>query len=149
MFKYRLNPLINYRKSLEEKQQVALADANREVLAETNWLGKLQDSRVQSKLWKAEVCKTDTAPETLLLYDEYLLGLDRDIAYRTILERQAMAKANVERNKLNELVKHRRILELHRDRLKSRYEREEARKETLQSDEISTARFIRQTKENE
>ncbi len=146
MFRYRLQPLLRYRKILEEEQQRVLAMANRELMAEINLGKELESSRREAMKWKMEIYKTAPDSKHLVMYDNYITGLDSDIARNGERKRLAQLKADLEREKLIELVKKRRTIELHRDRLEERFNEEEARKERIQADEIATMRFVRAEK---
>ncbi len=146
MFRYRLQPLLRYRKNLEEEQQRVLAVANRELIAEINLGKELESSRREAMKWIMEIYKTAPDSKHLVMYDNYIAGLDFDIARNGERQRLAQLKAGVEREKLLELVKKRRTIELHRDRLEERYNEEEARKERIEGDEIAMMRFARAEK---
>jgi len=149
MFRYRLEPLLRYRKNLEEQQQRELAVANRVHMANINFINEKQRQREKTMRWISEMFKDPTAPEHLALYDNYMAGLELDIKNGKAHASESLKAVNAERHKLGELVKKRRTIELHRDRLKERYEREEARKERIQSDEMALAVHSRSEREKE
>ncbi len=149
MFRYRLEPLLRYRKNLEEQQQRVLAVANRSHMANISFINEKERQRAKTMEWVSEMFKDQTDPEHLALYDNYMAGLELDIRKGKIHASQSLEAVNAERLKLGELVKKRRTIELHRDRLKERYEREEARKERVQSDEIALAVYSRFEREKE
>lgn len=140
MFRYRLEPLLRYRKILEDDQQRALAIANRTVYVQINKIKELENSREEAMKWRSKIHETSTDSPHLLLYDKYLDGVAYDLIFHKELKRITQLKVDSEREKLLELVKKRRTIELHRDRLKERYDEEESRKERIEGDEIATMR---------
>lgn len=141
MFRYRLEPLLRYRKNLEDDQQRALAIANRLMFAETNQIKALESRQLEVMEWKADISKTHPDIRKLAIYDDYLAGVRMDISLHNELRKMAKVKVDQEREKLLELVKKRKTIELHREQLKERYEEEENRKERIQSDEMTLMRF--------
>lgn len=150
MFRYRLQPLLRYRKNLEDDQQRQLAAANRELFRELGVISDREKKRLAAMariLRGYEEGRQD--PGILVLYDRYLDGLSMDAANAAQRAERARLRADVERQKLMELVKKRRTLELHRDRLKERYDKEEDRSERIASDEMAIMRHSRPRRENE
>lgn len=88
-------------------------------------------------------------PRTLVLYDRYMDGLAVDATNASHRADRARLRVDTERQKLMELVKKRRTLELHRDRLKERYDKEEDRSERIANDEMAIMRHSRSRRENE
>lgn len=140
MFRYRLEPLLKYRKSLEENQQRSLAIANRALYIQRDKIMGLEKSRKEAMTWRSKIHEVSVNSPYLLLYDNYLDGVIFDIKFHTELQRITELKADSEREKLIELVKKRRTIELHRDREKERYNEEESRKERIQNDEMAIMR---------
>lgn len=140
MFKYRLEPLLKYRKSLEENQQRQLAIANRALYVQKDKITGLKASRKEAMAWRSKVHEESTNSPYLLLYDNYLDGVAFDIKFHSELERVTELKVDSEREKLIEFVKKRRTIELHREKENERYSQEEARKERIQNDEMAIMR---------
>jgi len=141
MFRYRLAPLLRYRKNLEEQQQRALAETNRHYLAEIARVHELEGKRSDAMTWRTELYRVSPKSKYLKLYDYFMTGVNVDIAFAGKRTLAALQAVNAERAKLLELVKNRRTIELHRDRLKERYDLEEARKERAAADEMAITRF--------
>lgn len=140
MFRYRLEPLLKYRKSLEDNQQRSLAICNRALYAQKSKIVGLEKSRSEAMTWRTKIHEVSVNSPYLILYDKYLDGVNFDIKFHTELQRVAGLKVASERKKLIELVKKRRTIELHRDKDKERYNKEQSRKERIQSDEMATMR---------
>ncbi|VAX17780.1 hypothetical protein MNBD_NITROSPINAE03-249 [hydrothermal vent metagenome] len=140
MFRYRLEPLLRYRKSLEDDQQRALAMANRGLYVQMNKIKELENSRQEAMTWRLKIHEVSTSSPHLLLYDKYLDGVNFDIKFHQELRRVTQLNVDLERKKLLDLVKKRRTIELHRDRLKERYNKEESRRERIENDEMAIMR---------
>jgi len=140
MFRYRLEPLLRYRKSLEDDQQRALAIANRGLYVQINKITELENSRDAAMTWRLKIHEASTHSPHLLLYDKYLDGVNFDIKFHQELRRVTQLNVDLERKKLLDLVKKRRTIELHRDRLKERYSKEQSRKERIENDEMAIMR---------
>ncbi|VAX17649.1 hypothetical protein MNBD_NITROSPINAE04-1775 [hydrothermal vent metagenome] len=140
MFRYRLEPLLKYRKSLEDDQRRALAIANRGLYVQINKIKQLENSRQEAMVWRLKIHEASTNSPHLLLYDKYLDGVNFDIKFHEELRRVTQLNVDLERKKLFDLVKKRRTIELHRDRLKESYSKEQSRKERIEYDEMAIMR---------
>jgi len=143
MFRYRLEALLKYRKSLEEDQQRNLAIANRGLSVQMNKIEELKNSREEAMTWRLKIHDVSTNSPHLLLYDKYIDGVSFDLKFHKELKRVTQLKVDLERGKLLDLVKKRRTIELHRDGLKERYNKEESRKERIENDEMAIMRARR------
>ena len=143
MFKYRLEPVLRYRKNLEEQGIRGVAGANRKYMTETRSLGAINDMKGDAMDWMRDIY--NTAPEARLfhLYNNWVKGLNSDIFFGQRKLEGAKKKLDEERGKLIELVKRRRVMELHRDKLKERHDKEQDRIERNQADELAMSLFAR------
>jgi len=137
MFRYRLDPLLKFRKLKEDRQRRALAEAARR-LAQVQGINERTGARRDNAiLERAKVYDTTKSPLDLDLYDHFIAGLESDLrqgARQAALEQRA---ADTERSRLTALVKARRTLELHRDNLREAYDAEEARVERIEAGEMA------------
>jgi len=144
MFRYRLDALLRYRKSVEEERQRTLAEANRAYLSKQGEGDSAQSSKQAAIASMKEQVATLDKSELFELYYRYIAGVNADIMMANIETQHAHNLMKIEQEKLAEAVKQRRIIELHRDRQKEAYDREELRKERITEDEIATTRYKRE-----
>ncbi|MBI4665471.1 MAG: flagellar export protein FliJ [Nitrospinae bacterium] len=143
MFRYRLEPLLRYRKTLEDERKRGLAEANRRYYEE---LEKIDHMEHEKSAVMGEVTHMmQTAPDAgmLIFYDSYMKGVKTDIKYESEQAEQALQIVDMERQKLIEAVKKKKIIEAHREREWERYDAEESRKERIGADEMALMRFSR------
>ncbi|MBF0169658.1 MAG: flagellar export protein FliJ [Nitrospinae bacterium] len=143
MFRYRLQTLLRYRKTVEEEAQRSLGAANRHALAIAQRLGALERER-EAKMdeKRARIGQIDNAA-MLALYDNFFRGSSHDAWEERARKRQADEIVEMERQKLVEAMKGRKILESHRDLMKTRYDEDEQKKERMAADEMASVRFGR------
>ncbi|VAX20169.1 hypothetical protein MNBD_NITROSPINAE02-1233 [hydrothermal vent metagenome] len=149
MFRYRLQALLRYRKILEEKQQRALAAANRnygEKLKAVVDIKRLV-SDTQERLADEFANIHDT--QTLKLYYNFFAGSQFALDEKKHVADAALQIVEMERETLVGRVKNRRIIETHRQRVKERFDEEENKKERVMYDEISLNMFVKSKPENE
>lgn len=141
MFQYRLETLLKYRKTLEDEGKRALAEANRRYLEETAAIDGLHAKKAEMMGMIREMTAKNPDARMLMIYDGYLNGYDADLKYEMAKADQAREVMEMERQKLVEAMKKRRIIEHHKEMLKERYEAEESQKERIQADEMTLMRF--------
>jgi flagellar FliJ protein len=141
MFRYRLETLLKYRKTLEDDGKRTLAEANRRYLEESSRIDGLNAKKAEMMAMVGEMMANSPDAGMLMIYDGYLNGYDTDIKDETAKADQARKLMEIERQKLVETMKKRRIIEHHKEMLKARYNAEESRKERIQADEMTSARF--------
>ncbi len=149
MFRYKLEPLLKYRKTLEDERQRSLAEANRHYFAELGRAKEIESERSNVLNRMKEAMKTISDPETLKLYDNYLAGSDINID--AINEKVETVKqiVDIERETLVECVKNRKIIETHRKRMEERYIRDESRRERQMYDEVAITMYMYKEKSGE
>lgn len=141
MFQYRLETLLRYRKTLEDEGKRALAEANRRYMEETAVIDGLHAKKAEMMGMIREMTAKSPDARMLMIYDGYLNGYDADLKYEMAKADQAREFMEMERQKLVEVMKKRRIIEHHKETLKERYDAEESRKERIQADEMTLMRF--------
>ncbi len=143
MFRYRLQTLLRYRQTLEDDAQRSLAEANRHALAIAERLNAIDHERDEKMKEKRERLATMDNAALFALYDNFNRGKKFDAWEERRRKEHADEIVEMERQKLVEAVKGRKILETHRTRMKERYDDEEQRKERMQADEMASVRFGR------
>lgn len=143
MFRYRLQTLLKYRQTLEDEAQRSLASANRHALAIAERIGAIERERADKMEEKQRLLPTIHKAATLALYDNFLRGKKLDAWEERDRKRHADEMVEMERQKLVEAVKGRKILETHRTRLKERYDDDEMKKERMAADEMASVRYGR------
>ncbi|MBI5815800.1 MAG: flagellar export protein FliJ [Nitrospinae bacterium] len=143
MFRYRLEALLRYRKTLEDDRKRAFAEANRHYQAEISEMRRLEQERRDVMEMTEKKMSIGVDRNTMELYDMYMAGAAVNIADAAKRVEGAGQIAEMEREKLVEAMKKRRIMEHHRETLKERHNAEEDRKERLFADEVALLRFSR------
>lgn len=141
MFQYRLETLLKYRKTREDEGKRALAEANRRYLEESARIDGLNAKKAEMTAMIREMAAKSPDAGMLMIYDGYLDGYEADLKDEMAKADQARVLMEMERQKLVEVMKKRRIIEHHKEMLKERYEAEESRKERIQADEMTLMRF--------
>jgi flagellar FliJ protein len=141
MFQYRLETLLKYRKTREDEGKRALAEANRRYLEESAMIDGLNAKKAEMMAMIGEMTAKNPDARMLMIYDGYLNGYEADLINETAKAAQAREVMEMERQKLVEAMKKRRIIERHKELLKERYETEESHKEQIQADEMTLMRF--------
>jgi len=124
MFRYRLEPLLRYRKALEDEQRRSLAIANRQYLTEMMAVHKLEIDRAHAMKTLDEGLMAMKDANVMRIYDDYLRGSAAEIREEKEKADQTLQIVEMEREKLIERMKKRRIIEAHRERLNDRYKLE-------------------------
>ncbi|VAX22297.1 hypothetical protein MNBD_NITROSPINAE01-883 [hydrothermal vent metagenome] len=143
MFRYGLEPLLRHRKTLEDEQQRSLATANRHYLAETGKIRELESEQRHTMEKMTGAISNIKNSATFFIYDNYMAGSKSNLQKTSEKAEQIKQIVDMEREALIEKVKSRKVIELHRQRTKDRYLKEEARKELAMYDEISVQRHQR------
>ncbi len=135
-YTFKLEPLLNYKKRLEEVAQQALAKKIAELAAARQAMERLQAARQE---YLREIMKTRgqgiPAPQ-YLLYVDYLKTLERKIE-RQVEEIQGLDQAvAVARQKLLQVSREKKTIEKVRERDFRAFMQEAARLEQKQNDEL-------------
>ncbi len=143
MFKYRLDPLLQFRKMKEEEAQRGLAEADRVYYGFVNEGERALGRKVESILALSKKIGDIVNPRLLGLYDNFRLGMNADAEKSGRQAISAMEIVDMERDKLVQIMKSKKTLELHKEMLGKRYNDEITRKERIESDDIAMTRFGR------
>ncbi len=144
MFKYKLEPLLSFRKREEEGKMRELALINSELVANSDEMERLKKSRQENAEKLTEISATVKEVGTLRVYDDYLKGCEMDILKALFKDEEINKRLSAKRDELVEYVRRRRSLELYRERLKERYDLNEKRKEQAELDEIGSQMSLRE-----
>lgn len=143
MFRYRLDPLLQFRKMKEEEAQRGLAEADRVYYGFVSEGEKALGRKVESILALSKKIGDIANPHLLSLYDNFWLGMNESAAKSGRQAHAALEIVDMERDKLVQIMKSRKTIELHKEMLEKRYNDEAARKERIESDDIAMTRFGR------
>ncbi len=149
MFRYRLQALLRYRKLLEEKQQRALAAANRNYFEKQKDVDDINKAVCDTQKKLADDFANIHDTQTLKLYYNYFSGSQFALKEKKHVAQAALQIVDMERETLIGRVKNRRIIETHREKVKQRFDEEENKKERVMYDEISLNMFVQSKAENE
>jgi flagellar FliJ protein len=141
MFRYRLETLLRYRKTREDEGKRALAEASRRYLEESAMIDGLNAKKAEMMAMIGEMAAQSPDAGMLMIYDGYLNGYEAELKDEMEKADQARVLMDMERQKLVEAMKKRRIIEHHKEMLKERYDADESRKERIQADEMTLMRF--------
>lgn len=144
MFRFRLQPLLNFRKRQEEEKQRELAVVNRELVGAQDNLEKFYAQRKQAVEKLDEISSGVKDINVLKLYEDFITGKDLDITGNKSTQQEINGRLAEKQAQLLEYVKRRRIIELFRDRQKEAYMADERKKERITTDEISAQMFLRE-----
>lgn len=144
MFRYRLQTVLDHRKRQEEEKQRELALVNRELAAVREKLDWLVAGREESARELTRLSATATDAKVLRMYNEFLMGRDADIVWKRREAGQVNERLKVKQLELQEYVKRRRVLEIHRDRQREVHQLGENRREAAFIDETATQMFLRE-----
>lgn len=141
MFQYRLETLLRYRKTREDEGKRSLAEANRRYMEEIAAIDGLNAKKAEMTAMIAELAAKSPDAGMLMIYDGYLSGYEAELRDEMARADHARELMEMERQKLVEAMKKRRIIEHHKEMLKDRYDAEQSRKERIQADEMTLMRF--------
>lgn len=143
MFRYRLDPLLKFRKMKEEEAQRGLAEADRVYYGFVNEGEKALGRKVESLIALSKKIGDIANPHLLRLYGDFWLGMNESAAKSGRQAISALEIVDMERAKLVQTMKSRKTIELHKEMLEKRYNDDVARKERIESDDIAMTRFGR------
>ncbi len=126
---------------MEDNQQRSLAMANRSYYEKLGMVHSLEERRTEITDHLTAELEHITDPAIMELYDNYYKGVVVDISDSTRQVEDVAVIVQMEREKLTEATKKKRILELHRDQLEERYTTEVNRKERIEADDINLMRY--------
>jgi len=143
MFRFNLQPLLNHRKYLEEKEQLALAEAKRRLDHEKAVLSGLE-RREQELIQEFRSKQTHgTATGELSLYSGFFSKLEQDIAAQK--EATETARDTVEKNRqdlLTAVKKRKSLSKLKASKLEA-YNEEQKKAEQNFLNEVGINMFLR------
>lgn len=156
MFHFRLEPVLNYRKTIEDNLHKELSEIKRQLSVEENKLKSMEyerDShieelgRVQNPLQFPPLPKGGKGRlniEALKLYFSYLDGLEIRINNQRRVIAECQGRVDRKLAEVIEAMKNRKILEVIKERGLAQYRKEVNLKEQRFLDEIAVNRFTRE-----
>ena len=144
MFRFKLDPLLNFRRRQEEEKQRALAFATRESMKVDSELEEFTEQRNQAAATLNEKGRQSEDVSVLRLYEDFIKGRDSDIVNKKAEVKNARDAVTKRQEELLEYVKRRRALESYRERREAAYRKEEARKERIFMDEVAGMTWFRE-----
>jgi flagellar protein FliJ len=145
-FEFRLQPLLDSRKRIEQEKQRDFAAIRRIVEDIALELKRLADSRSRCMKQLGESARSRSAAD-LRLFDAHLRSLDAAIGAER--RRRSELEANWQRLR-EELIlasRERRVIEKLKERRRRAFEAKEARREELELDEANARRYDRAARE--
>ncbi len=144
MFRFKLQPLLKFRKRQEEGKQREVAVINRELIGARNQISEFSAQRKEAVIKLTEISAHATGVNVIRLYEDFINGTDADIVWKEKEMETINKKLADKQTELAEYVRRRRVLELLRDRQKEAYEKEENKKERIFTDEVATQLYFRE-----
>ena len=144
MFRFRLDPLLNFRRIQEEEKQRDLALATREFMKMNSELEEFTKQKKRAAVTLNDKEKQGDDVSVLKLYEDFIRGRDYDIVNKKAEVQNARVTVTKRQEELLEYVKRRRALEAYRDRRESAYRKEETRKERIFMDEVAGMNWFRE-----
>jgi len=144
MFRFKLDPLLNFRRRQEEEKQRDLAVATREFMKVNSELEEFAEQRKQAAIALNEKGRQSEDVGVLRLYEDFIRGRDYDIVNKKAEVQNARNTVTKRQEELLEYVKRRRSLEAYRERREAAYRKEETRKERIFMDEVAGMNWFRE-----
>ena len=141
MFNFRLQPVLDYRKQVEETSLSELAGIKKRLDGEISLLKELQKKRQSLISRLKEIGKNKFHPEDVSVYLSYISHVKDQERYQEKVIAEVERELEAKRLELIEAMKQRKMLEIIReDRLKE-YRSHINEKERKELDELGTLRF--------
>lgn len=144
MFKFKLQPVLTFRKRQEEEKMRELAVINGERVRTVQVIKEYTEQRRKTAKQITKISETSRDVNTIKLYEDFLVGRDSDIATKNKEMTEIAGRLSEKQKELIEFVKRRKALEVYRDRLKRNYEEDLKRKERIIDDESATNMWYRE-----
>lgn len=143
MYRFRLEPVLQFRRRLEEVAQMELSKKVREWENELSFLQSLivEQNRCIHEIKLME--KDSISVEEYRMYKEYTYLLFNRIKEQQKKIESLRGEVEEKRNELIRHSKNRKILEKMKERGRIKYQKDWARKEEKSRDELTTIRFDR------
>ena len=143
-FQFRLQPLLKLRKMQEDQKRrivgMLLAEINEQQQQALEMAGAVEE---QGRLLKKQRAEGSVDLEWFASYRSYVMHMQRAINERIEKVTQIQKQLVGARRELAEAAKQTRILDKLKEKRKTRYDRELAKSEIRDQDEISTNMFLR------
>ncbi len=141
MFVFRLQPVLEHRKNMEEKAQCEFSAATLKLRTEQTTLTALQDEEILlGAQWRNLAVQPAKAPD-FGLYADYIKRVQQSIRAQAAVVRTAEEAAERKRSALLAVVKERKMLETFREKQRLAYENWVAGREQKNLDEVSILKF--------
>jgi flagellar FliJ protein len=143
-FRFRLEPVLRHRRTVEETHQRELAKVLRHRMIVENELRRMQTTITDSKQELADGLVGRVDMDRVGEFARYS-GQVRQRAHTIVVKLATLEKViDRERGKLSAATRERKAIELLRDRHHEQWKLEEARREALEMDELATQQYARQ-----
>lgn len=136
-FKYRLQPLLNVKSHVERERQKEHALAEERVMRQKEQLSQVDAQRKAAVVKHRAGLMGSISITNMLVYSRYLLKLKKSTLAGLETLRGLMKNAEEKRLNLVEASKERQIYEKLKERQQDRYNKESARQEQKETDEIA------------
>ena len=146
-FRFALEPILEYRRQMEEAAERLFALAQREVLQQEMLIARFLLEEEQGKTELAVLQRARVDLQALQAMSRYLSAMNRRIA-RAQGDRDGLARtAEARRTELVAATQARKVLEKLRERRLKEYQRIVDRQEQKRLDELSAGKFVREMAE--
>jgi len=141
-FSFNLEPLLDYRKRLEELSKKDFAEAAAQLREEEERLVGLRRTYREASE-EVDELKTSGRTHELGLYAAYLARLKTTIAGQEKAIEEARGELERRRGELLEATKEKKVVEVMRERSFEAFRKRERRRDQKETDELATTRFKR------
>ncbi len=146
-FRFRLEPVLQMRQRAEDEAQQALARAERQLLDAEQRLSAADD-RLRSAYASAGQAEREGADVTLLTWHRnWIVARTRDVEARRLEVQERLETREFRLRQAQEARKQRRVLERFKDRARTTFDADVARREMQAIDELATIKAARRAGE--
>lgn len=148
MFKFKLQPVLKYRKRIEEKFQTELGKIKKRFYEEKRKLHLLLKNKEDFQKEINLKCKKRITLSEIILYSHFIDRIKMDIEGKKSLLNELKVEMEEKRKELLKASKERKIIEKLKEKKEKEYLDDLNRKERIFLDEISTNQFARKALAN-
>ena len=143
-FKFRLQTVLDQRRTREERLQIELGALQREGSLEASKLAALVQSLGDAVQAVESALRESAAPDEIARSDDYAKCLRDDVKLQQLTLRAVRSRVEAKRGEVVEAMKERKVLEALRDKQKRDYIAAQTRAEQNQLDDVATVRYARE-----
>lgn len=146
MFTFKLQSVLNYRQSIEEKKLLEFGEGQKHLKQEQDRLSEIQEGKAMLlEQWKALQGDTFNSADVSLYHAYHEIFKEKEVLHLEIV-RQAGERVNCLREALLEAVQKRKVMDNLSEKQRQGYQKKITASEREIADETAVLRFIRKKK---